>query len=96
MLGRRALLWLLVCWMASGSVWADYAPMTQDEFCELLSGNSIVGQWAGEDYRQYFAETGSTTYAQRGSRKTYGTWRISDDGKYRSIWPPCRPRPVTT
>jgi hypothetical protein len=61
--------------------------MTPEEFREILTGNTMIGEWAGSPYRQYFSETGQTSYLSNGSQ-TEGTWRIADDGKYCSVWPP--------
>lgn len=61
--------------------------MTPEEFQEILSGNTMIGEWAGTPYRQYFSENGTTIYLSNGSQSE-GTWRIADDGKYCSVWPP--------
>jgi hypothetical protein len=61
--------------------------MTAEEFQKILSGNTMIGEWAGTPYRQYFSESGSTIYLSNGSQSE-GTWRIADDGKYCSVWPP--------
>jgi hypothetical protein len=61
--------------------------MTQEEFTTLLTGNTLVGEWAGVPYRQFFAEDGSTIYLS-GSSKTEGTWRVNEMGDYCSVWPP--------
>jgi hypothetical protein len=82
----RFLLFLLVSTLAF--VFAqDEVTMTQEEFTTLLIGNTVVGEWAGVPYRQFFAEDGSTIYLS-GSSKTEGTWRVNEMGDYCSVWPP--------
>jgi hypothetical protein len=61
--------------------------MTPEEFEELLSGNTMIGEWANVPYQQYFAEDGSTIYVSGNSRSN-GTWRVREDGTYCSVWPP--------
>ncbi len=61
--------------------------MTPEEFAEILSGNTMIGEWAGSPYRQYFSENGTTIYLSNGGRSE-GTWRVADDGAYCSVWPP--------
>ena len=53
-----------------------------------LAGNTIVGNWVGEDYRQFFADTGTTTYRPVVSGvDSIGQWRVNDDtGQYESLW----------
>lgn len=62
--------------------------MTQTEFQALIEGNTIVGEWAGKPYRQFFDEGGQTSYLEQGASVTLGTWRITEDGQYCSVWPP--------
>jgi hypothetical protein len=61
--------------------------MTPEEFQKILSGNTMIGEWDSSSYRQYFSENGTTIYLSNGSQSE-GTWRIADDGKYCSVWPP--------
>jgi hypothetical protein len=61
--------------------------MTQEEFTTLLTGNTVIGEWAGVPFRQFFADDGSTIYLS-GSSKTEGTWRVNETGDYCSVWPP--------
>lgn len=61
--------------------------MTPEEFETLLAGNTMIGEWGSSPYRQYFSEDGITIYLSNGSQSE-GTWRIADDGKYCSVWPP--------
>ena len=67
---------------------ADPSAMSQNEFRTLIEGNSIVGEWAGRPYRQFFDAHGRTTYVEKGAAATFGTWRIAEDGRYCSVWPP--------
>ena len=55
------------------------------EVTTLLSGNTAIGQWDGADYRQYFAQDGTTIFAQSGSPHAQGKWRVTA-GEYQSRW----------
>lgn len=58
------------------------------EIRALLTGNTAVGRWEGEKYRQFFGDDGVTIYAQEGARFTRGEWRVDDElQEYQSIWP---------
>ncbi len=61
--------------------------LTPEEFQKILAGNTMIGEWAGTPYRQYFSENGATLYLSNGN-SSEGTWRIADDGTYCSVWPP--------
>jgi len=74
--------------MASTAVVAEPRGMSQSEFQDLLTGNTIVGEWSGRPYRQFFEPDGDTYFLEKGSRPTYGSWRIDPDGRYCSKWPP--------
>lgn len=53
----------------------------------LLSGNTIVGQWSGTAYRQFFGTDGQTIYVATDGRREVGQWRVNpqtDD--YESWW----------
>jgi hypothetical protein len=84
---KRLLSLLFVASLALVSAQDTEVTMTQEEFTTLLTGNTIVGEWAGAPYRQFFAEDGSTSYLS-GSSKTEGTWRVNETGDYCSVWPP--------
>lgn len=56
------------------------------EISILLSGNTAVGVWDGNAYRQYFDADGTTIYAQEGARSARGQWRVVGE-EYQSIWP---------
>ena len=69
------------------SACAEPAAVTAAEIKTMLSGNSIEGTWSGDEYRQYFSASGSTTYSQRDARKTVGKWRVNEQtNKYESWW----------
>ena len=54
-----------------------------------LAGNTAVGNWVGEDYRQFFDNDGSTTYVPDGGRSSVGQWRVDETtSTYESLWPP--------
>lgn len=54
---------------------------------QLLTGNTILGTWAGQPYRQYFDANGSTIFAQKSATSTYGEWRIDlEENLYESWW----------
>ena len=44
---------------------AELHTMTQTEFQALIEGNTIVGEWAGKPYRQFFDEGGQTSYLEQ-------------------------------
>ena len=68
---------------------ADAAePMSQSEFQELITGNTMVGEWAGKPYKQFFNENLTTIYQEEDSPQTNGTWSINEQGQYCSVWPP--------
>ena len=61
--------------------------VSHEELQELLSGNTIVGEWFGNSYRQFFDSDGSTIYAQTGSQSSLGQWRVNPEtGDYESWW----------
>ena len=55
-----------------------------------LSGNTAIGNWVGEDYRQFFDESGDTIYLPDGAAGgSAGSWRVDvTTGQYESLWPP--------
>ena len=42
---------------------AEPVPLSAGEIKALLSGNTCIGTWRGDPYKQYFAADGSTIYA---------------------------------
>ena len=62
--------------------------LTAEEIRLLLAGNTAVGAWNGNNYRQFFAEDGITIYEQEGSPSSKGEWRVREkDNTYQSWWP---------
>ena len=58
------------------------------EIDALLRGNTAVGIWDGNSYRQFFDPDGSTIYAQKDARPTVGKWRVDPRShEYQGIWP---------
>ncbi len=72
----------------AGAVQGQSVKLQSHEISALLTGNTAVGHWEGQSYRQYFGEDGITIYAAQGARSARGEWRVSDDAsEYQSIWP---------
>ena len=63
-------------------------PPTQQQLRDLLSGNTLAGEWDGRRYTQHFAANRTTRYREGDGAVTQGTWRITADGLYCSVWPP--------
>ena len=82
---RISLMCLMVICVSAQS--QDVA-MTEEEFNQLLSGNTMRGVWAGNTYQQYFDPSGDTIYQEQGKPETSGTWRINAQAEFCSIWPP--------
>ncbi|WP_438955448.1 hypothetical protein [Cognatiyoonia sp.] len=72
--------------LMAGAATAQSVKLQPHEIEALLSGNTAVGVWEGQNYRQFFNPDGTTIYAQEGVRSTVGQWRIEGD-EYQSIWP---------
>lgn len=67
---------------------AQSVKLTAAQITELLAGNTAVGKWEGQKYRQFFSDDGNTIYAQLGARSATGKWRIDASiDEYQSIWP---------
>lgn len=65
----------------------DLQRLSAEEISELLTGNTAIGTWDGTKYRQYFSDSGTTIYAQEGSRSSRGTWRVNKtENVYESKW----------
>ncbi|MEL6640588.1 MAG: hypothetical protein AAFP98_04625 [Pseudomonadota bacterium] len=87
MITRRAFAAVLAAAIAAPAA-AQSVKLQGHEIRALLTGNTAVGRWEGQAYRQYFADDGTTIYAQENSRSTLGEWRVDDDlQEYQSIWP---------
>ena len=87
-IGRLIGATILLVGLTGGAAAGEPTDMTAQEFRALITGNSIVGDWAGRPYKQYFAPGGGTDYVEKGKSMTHGRWRIADDGRYCSVWPP--------
>lgn len=75
---------LLLANMAS----AQSVKLTAEQITDLLTGNTAIGKWEGQRYRQFFGADGVTIYAQEGARSARGEWRIDpSNDEYQSIWP---------
>ncbi|MEM7561804.1 MAG: hypothetical protein AAF353_02010 [Pseudomonadota bacterium] len=61
---------------------------TQQQLQTLLSGNTLNGKWDGRPFTQYFSSQGTTQYREGDGQTTHGTWRVTAEGQYCSIWPP--------
>ncbi|MEM8979634.1 MAG: hypothetical protein AAGD04_09135 [Pseudomonadota bacterium] len=72
--------------LCAGAAQAQSVKLSGAEISELLSGNTALGLWEGNAYRQYFDPGGSTIYAQEGARSALGKWRVEDD-EFQSLWP---------
>ena len=80
---------LAVAFLVAGSMaHAQSVKLQAHEIDALLSGNTVVGQWEGAKYAQYFDPDGHTIYAQDGSRSARGQWRTDpEQDEFQSIWP---------
>jgi len=86
MLIRVFILAVVVAFAAPAA--AQSVKLTADQITELLTGNTAIGKWEGNRYRQFFGSDGVTIYAQEGSRSTRGEWRVdAASDEYQSIWP---------
>ena len=65
----------------------DLERLSSEEISKLLTGNTAIGSWDGTKYRQYFSDTGTTIYAQEGTRSSTGKWRVNEsENTYESWW----------
>ena len=64
---------------------AQERELTGAEVAAWISGNTVVGTWAGAAYRQYFSPDGWTDYDQVGVAVDRGRWWVTDD-RYCSHW----------
>jgi len=66
---------------------ADAVKLTAAQIDTLLSGNTAVGTWSGNGYRQYFDASGATLYLAEGAPPDRGKWRINaETDQYESWW----------
>lgn len=60
--------------------------LTAQEIQDLLSGNTISGDWNGA-YKQYFEAGGFTIYIPENGRTDRGRWRVNTNtNSYESLW----------
>lgn len=72
----------------SGASNDAFVLVSANEVEAALRGNTIVGNWVGEDYRQFFDESGITTYRPvESGREDVGQWRVNaETDLYESLW----------
>lgn len=72
----------------SGASDGDLVLVSAEEVVDALTGNTIIGNWLGEDYRQFFAESGTTIYRPvESGQEQVGQWRINAEADlYESLW----------
>ena len=51
-----ASLFLVALLGIAGAVGAEERQLTGTEIAAWIAGNTVVGDWAGSDYRQYFSD----------------------------------------
>jgi hypothetical protein len=69
----------------SGIAAAD-GELSAKEIDNLLSGNTVVGDWGGK-YKQYYATDDFTIYLPNGGKGAEGKWRVNaDTDMYESWW----------
>ncbi len=79
---------VVIAMVLAGPASAQSVKLTAEEITKLLTGNTAIGKWEGNRYRQFFGSDGVTIYAQEGSRSTRGEWRVdAETDEYQSIWP---------
>ena len=66
----------------------DAKPPTQQQLQQLLTGNTLRGEWDGRPFTQHFAAGGSTRYREGDGPQSLGTWSVNAKGQYCSVWPP--------
>jgi len=66
---------------------AESRRLSAAEIEALLAGNTIVGQWSGTGYRQFFAADGQTVYVPATGAAEEGQWRVNaESDEYESWW----------
>ena len=66
----------------------DAKTPTQAQLQQLLTGNTLQGEWNGRPFTQHFAPSGSTRYREGDGPKSRGTWSVNAKGQYCSVWLP--------
>ena len=69
---------------------ADAGPkqLIAAEIIAVLTGNTLVGNWDGIAYRQYFGPDGQIIYATLGGRPVNGAWHVNDTDQLCERVPP--------
>ena len=81
----RALAVAFAC--VAAPCFAEPVALTATEIEATLSGKTVIGDWKGRAYRQYFNTDGSTIFAMRRAQSTLGEWRVNaDTNQYESKW----------
>lgn len=63
------------------------APTKQQVF-DMLSGNTMRVEWAGNPHTQFFDAGGNSRYREDGGGESLGRWRVNSSANYCSVWPP--------
>jgi hypothetical protein len=85
---RRRIILATLAVLTTGMAHAQSLKLTSAQIATLLAGNTAVGKWKGQRYRQFFDTDGQTIYAQQGARSAVGKWRVDATvDEYQSIWP---------
>lgn len=69
----------------TGPAAAEERRLTGAEVSAWINGNTVIGVWAGNAYKQYFSPEGWTAYDQAGAAVDRGRWWVTDD-QYCSNW----------
>lgn len=84
----RRIILVAIAVFVTGMAHAQSVKLTAVQISNLLTGNTAIGKWQGERYRQFFADDGQSIYAQKGTQNSVGKWRIDAEiDEYQSIWP---------
>ena len=65
---------------------AEERRLGEREIQDLLNNAEVLA--ADESWRQTFDPGGETLYLSKGSRPSFGRWRVRAPGAYCSLWPP--------
>jgi hypothetical protein len=61
-------------------------PLSGEQIRAWIDGNTIVGNWAGTPYRQYFGPDGLTTFEADSAPAEIGRWWVTEV-EFCAIWP---------
>ena len=83
----KTLAYTVLLSLTSALAQAEPIQLSAAEIDTLLRGNTAIGQWGRDNYRQHFSDSGSTIYAVEGRRSSRGLWRVnSGTNAYESWW----------